>query len=120
MEYLRTSDVARVVGAHPNTVRRYVDRGILPPVERSPSGYRRFTQRHLDCLRLARQVYSRQYPGKTIHQSAMRIVEAAVSGDLGGALEFSYRHLAFVQAERAQADIAAGLLERWAFGAPVD
>jgi hypothetical protein len=36
----------QAVGAHPNTVRRYVDRGIPPPVERSPSGYRRFTQRH--------------------------------------------------------------------------
>ena len=41
MSYLRTSDLARAVDAHPNTVRRYVDRGILPPVERSPSGYRR-------------------------------------------------------------------------------
>lgn len=58
MHYLRTSDLARAVGVHPNTVRRHVDRGLLPPVERSPSGYRRFTPRHLDCLRLAHQIYS--------------------------------------------------------------
>src|SRR5947209_19070476 len=63
MKFLRTSDLAKAVGVHPNTVRRYVDRGLLPPVEHSPSGYRRFTQRHLDCLRLARQVYCNQYPG---------------------------------------------------------
>jgi DNA-binding transcriptional MerR regulator len=57
MKYLRTSDLAKAVGVHPNTVRRYVDRGLLPPVERSPSGYRRFTQRHLiACAWLARSI----------------------------------------------------------------
>lgn len=116
MKYLRTSDLAKAVGVHPNTVRRYVDWGLLPPVEHSPSGYRRFTRRHLDCLRLARQVYCNQYPGKAIHQSGIRIIQATVSGDLGGALELAYSHLALVQSERAQADVAAGLLERWAFG----
>jgi DNA-binding transcriptional MerR regulator len=120
MKYLRTSDLAKAVGVHPNTVRRYVDWGLLPPVERSPTGYRRFTQRHLDCLRLAHQIYFNQYPGKTIHQSGVRILLAAVSDDLGGALELAYSHLALVQSERVQADTAAGLLERWAFGAPAD
>ena len=118
MKYLRTSDLARAVGAHPNTVRRYVDKGWLPPVERSPSGYRRFTQRHLDCMRLARLVASPPYPGTTLLQSGMHILPAAVGGDLAGAMERAHRHLALVQAERAQADLAADLLERWAFGAP--
>jgi DNA-binding transcriptional MerR regulator len=120
MNYLRTSELAKAVGVHPNTVRRYVERGLLPPVEHSPSGYRRFTQRHLDCLRLACLVYRSQFPGKAIFQSGMRIVQAAVIGDLGGALERAYNHLALVQAERAQADVAADMLERWAFGAPAD
>lgn len=118
MSYLRTSDLARAVGAHPNTVRRYVDRGILPPVERSPSGYRRFTQRHLDCMRVARQVYCNQYLGAAIFQSGVRIIQATVSGDLRSALELAHNHLALVRSERAQADAAAAQLERWAFGPP--
>ena len=120
MNYLSTSQLAKSVGIHPNTVRRYVDRGILPPVQRSPSGYRRFTERHLDCLRLARQVFCNVYPGKAIYHSGIRIIEVTASGDLGGALELAYRHLALVHSERAQADVAAGLLERWALGAPAD
>lgn len=120
MNYLHTSDLAKAAGVHPNTVRRYVDRGLLPPVERSSSGYRRFTQRHLDCLRLACLVYRSQFPGRAIFQSGMRIVQAAVGGDLDDALERAYGHLALVQAERAQADVAADLLERWAFGTPAD
>src|SRR5438309_4984032 len=120
MNYLRTSDLAQAVGVHPNTVRRYVDRGILPPVEHSPSGYRRFKECHLDCLRLARQVYCNQYPGKAIYQSGVRILQATVRGDLGGALSLAYSHLALVQSERRQADLAADLLERWAFGPLAD
>jgi DNA-binding transcriptional MerR regulator len=120
MTYLRTSDLAKAVGIHPNTVRRYVDRGLLPPVEHSPSGYRRFTQRHLDCLRLARQVYGAPYAGKAIFLSGNQILQATVSGDLSGALALAHHHLQLVQAERAQADMAADLLERWAFGPPAD
>ncbi|HEY7356589.1 MAG TPA: MerR family transcriptional regulator [Ktedonobacterales bacterium] len=120
MTYLRTSDLAKAVGIHPNTVRRYVDRGLLPPVEYSPAGYRRFTPRHLDCLRLARQVYSVPYAGKAIFLSGNHILHAVVNGDLGDALALAHRHLQLVQAERAQADMAADLLERWAFGAPTN
>jgi DNA-binding transcriptional MerR regulator len=118
MTYLRTSDIARAVGAHPNTVRRYVDRGILPPVERSPSGYRHFTQRHLDCMRVARQVYCNQYLGTAIFQSGVRIVQATASDDLRGALDLAHSHLALVRSERAQADAAVAQLERWVFGSP--
>jgi DNA-binding transcriptional MerR regulator len=120
MKYLRTSDLAKAVNVHPNTVRRYADWGFLSPVERSPAGYRRFTQRHLDCLRLASLVYYNNYSGKSIRQSGMRILQAAVGGDLGGALEIAYHHLALVQSERAQAEAAATLLERWASGALAD
>jgi DNA-binding transcriptional MerR regulator len=65
-------------------------------------------------------VYNGQYPGRAIYRSAARIVQMAAGGDLGGALELAYSHLALVKSERDQADVAARLLERWAFGAPVD
>jgi DNA-binding transcriptional MerR regulator len=120
MRYLRTSDLARAVGVHPNTVRRYVDRGLLPPITRSPAGYRCFTPRHLECLRLACQVYRAPFPGMALHQSGKRIVEAAVGGDLKGARELASQLLNLVRAEQAQAELAADLLERWAFGPPAE
>jgi DNA-binding transcriptional MerR regulator len=118
--FLSTSDLARAVGVHANTVRRYVEWGLLPPVERSPAGYRRFTQRHLDCLRVARMIFDGAYPGKAIRASAGKMIECMVAGDLGGALETAYRHQAFVQAEQAQANAALALLERWAQGNSAD
>jgi DNA-binding transcriptional MerR regulator len=115
--FLRTSDLSRAVGFSPNTVRRYVDRGLLPPVDRTPKGYRRFTERHLDCLRVARAFYSNAYPGRAIRASGTRVVKAAVAGDWARALHLANEHLAHVRAERVRANEAAALLERWASGA---
>jgi DNA-binding transcriptional MerR regulator len=116
----RTSDLARAVGIHPNTVRRYEEWGLIPPVERTPGGYRRFEQKHLDCLRLARLIYGDTYPGRSIRHSGRGIIHFAAAEDWGGALEKAYDHLALIQAEQAQADAAAALLERWAQGASVE
>jgi DNA-binding transcriptional MerR regulator len=113
-KHLRTSDLARAVGIHPNTVRLYVDWGLIPPVERSPSGYRLFTERHLDCLRLARLIYASTYPGRDLRTSSDEIIQCAVLGDWQGALEKALEHLTSVRAELRSANKAANLLEHWA------
>jgi DNA-binding transcriptional MerR regulator len=118
--YLYTSQVAQAVGVHPNTVRLYEEWGFIPPVARSDSGYRLFTQAHVDQMRLARTALHGGWPGRNIRRSALDLVRTAAAGDLGGALEQAYHHLALVQAERAQAEAAAGLLERWAQGIAAD
>ena len=120
MKYLRTSDIAKVVGVHPNTVRLYEEWGFLPPIPRSAGGYRQFIQAHLDQMRLARMALHGGWPGKKIRRSAAALVRQAASGDLGGALEQAYHHLALVQAEQARAEAAVELLERWAQGAATD
>jgi DNA-binding transcriptional MerR regulator len=114
IKFLRTSDLAHAVGVHPNTVRLYVDWGLIPPVERSPSGYRRFTQHHLDCLRLARMIYETEYPGRALRASSNEIIQHAVTDDWTGALENAHEHLALVKAELKAADQAASVLENWA------
>jgi DNA-binding transcriptional MerR regulator len=111
---LRTSDLARAVGIHPNTVRLYVEWGLLPPVERNESGYRLFTQKHLDCLRLARMIYSSEYPGRDLRASSNEIIQRAVVDDWTGALEKAREHLSAVKAELKSANQAADLLEHWA------
>jgi DNA-binding transcriptional MerR regulator len=114
VKYFRTSELAHAVGIHPNTVRRYEDWGLIPPVERSSTGYRLFTQRHLDCLRLARLIYAAEYPGQHLRASGNEIIQRAVEGDWRGALDKAYSHLNVVQAELDQANAAAALLENWA------
>jgi DNA-binding transcriptional MerR regulator len=69
-------------------------------------------------MRLAWLVYGGPYPGKAIRQSGMHIVRTVAEGDVQGALALARSHLALVHAEQAQADLAAALLEQWAFGPP--
>lgn len=118
--HLSTAKIARAVGCHPNTVRLYEQWGFLPPVRRSPAGYRLYEQEHLDQMRLARTALNGPWPGRNIRRSIIHLVRFAAQGDLGGALELAYHHLALVQAELAQAEVAARLLERWAQGVPTD
>jgi DNA-binding transcriptional MerR regulator len=115
-----TLQVARAAGVHPNTVRQYEVWGFLPPIPRAPNGYRLYTEFHIDQMRFARTALHGGWPGRNIRESALTLVRRSASGDLGGALEMAYRHLALVQAERAQAEGAANLLERWAQGAAID
>lgn len=117
MKYLRTTDLARAVGVHPNTVRRYVDWHLIPPVERTTTGYRLFTSKHLDCLRVARLIYASVYPGRGLRLSGGKVITCAVHDDWVGALAYANIHLHKVHAEQAQAETAAALLENWATGA---
>ena len=56
-KYLRTSDVARAAGVHPNTVRLYERAGLFASHPRTPSGYRMYSELNVDkcawrvCLR---------------------------------------------------------------------
>jgi DNA-binding transcriptional MerR regulator len=118
--YLRTSDIAKAVGVHPNTVRLYEEWGFLPRIPRSASGYRLFTKAHLNQMRLAWTVLHTPWPGPEIRRSGLKLVRQAAAGDLGGALEQAHHHRALVQAERAQAETAAEFLDRWADGIAAD
>jgi DNA-binding transcriptional MerR regulator len=112
--FLSTKKVAEAAGVHPNTVRKYEEWGFLPPVQRTASGYRLFTEEHVEQLRLARLTLHGQWPGATIRHVALELVQISASGDLPAALKKAQSHLLLVQAERARADIAAEILQKWA------
>ncbi len=117
---LSTAKIARLTGVHPNTVRLYEAIGWISPAPRSPSGYRLFKEAHIDQMRLARTALAGAWPGRNIRRSLLRLVGLTAREDYGAALEQAYHNLAVVHSERAQAEAAARLLERWAQGAPVD
>lgn len=115
---MTTATVAKQVGVHPNTIRMYETCGFLPIIPRAKNGYRQFSQRHLDQVRLIRLALSSPYPGGA--EPVLALVKAAAANRLGDALEYAYRYLVQVRAEYAQADAAVLLLERWARGVPTD
>lgn len=77
---LRPVDLARPHGLSSQAVRNYEDQGILPPAERTPSGYRAYTAAH----RLALDAFLALVPGCG-HARAGSILRAVHRGDLDGA-----------------------------------
>ena len=112
--FFKTSDIAKMVGVHSNTVRLYEARGFLSPVPRSKTGYRLFTPLHLEQMRLAHLALKWPYHGS--QQVVVDLVKCAADGDLGMAMELAYEHLAQVRMERTRAEAAVEFLERWARG----
>jgi len=53
-KYLRTIDLAHEGHISVQQVRNYEASGFIPPVERSPSGYRLYTELHLAAIKTAR------------------------------------------------------------------
>jgi DNA-binding transcriptional MerR regulator len=119
-EYLLTSEIANAVGVHPNTVRLYEEWNLIQPVPRTSSGYRMFSESHLDQMKLARMAMNFTWMGGEIRKTAYEMVYCGAEGDLGGALEIAYHLRVQIQAELAQAEAAADFLENWAQGSAVD
>lgn len=117
--HLRTTDIAKALGVHVNTIRLYEALGFLPPVPRGENGYRQYTALHMEQARLTYLAvhwpYLPQDKGLLVD-----LVKSAASGDLGMAMESAYQYLAHLRVERTYAESALEFLERWASGHLLD
>lgn len=111
---LRTGELARAAGVHPNTVRLYEKWGFIAEAEREENGYRGFAEADLEQLRFARLALHGLWPGRRIRQSALELVKVAAQGRLEEALGLAQAHARLVREEKARAEEAAAYLELWA------
>ncbi|MDG4535855.1 MerR family transcriptional regulator [Streptomyces sp. AV19] len=94
---MRVGELARSAGISVQQVRNYVETGLLPPVERTPAGYRVFTRAHADALVTARALAAGH--GWPVARTVMRAVHA---GELEAALAAIDAGHAELTRERAQ------------------
>jgi DNA-binding transcriptional MerR regulator len=116
--FLRTSEIARELGVHVNTVRLYEAGGLLPDIPRGRNGYRQYTAMHMEQARLVHLTLRWPYLGDKAQ--LIDLVRSAARGDLGMAMELAYKYLALVRVERTFAEAAIEFLERWAAGHLID
>jgi DNA-binding transcriptional MerR regulator len=114
MKYFKTSEVSKIFAIHPNTVRLYEAWGLLPAVPRSPSGYRLFTQDHVDQIRLIRYVLKCTMFGRGIKKTAYQIIHLAAAGNFAEALECAHNLGNMLETECLQAEKAERFLESYA------
>ena len=97
--YLRTIDLAQAGHISVQQVRNYEASGFIPPAERSPGGYRLYTQQHLVALNTARSLV-----GGYGWQRTPAIMQALHRGELSAALALIDTRHAALASKRLQVE----------------
>lgn len=101
-----TSDVAKLIGIHPNTVRLYENLGLITRPERKTNGYRVFTDYHLIQFRIARLAFQVEVLQNGLRKQAAAIVKSCASGDMDKALYLTDLYLRQISEEKLNGETA--------------
>lgn len=112
MNIYRTSEIARMIGIHPNTVRLYEELGHIPKPERKSNGYRVFTDFHIEQLKLARMALKVEVLQNGLRKNAIGIIKASAAGDFDRAIFLTDCYLQQIQQEQNNAEEAIVISEQ--------
>lgn len=112
MNTYRTSEIAEIIGVHPNTVRLYEEVGLIPKPGRLPNGYRVFTELHIEQFRLARLAFQIEVLQNGLRKKIVQMVKVSATGDYEKALELTREYLLQIRQEIANAEEATQIAEQ--------
>ena len=112
MNIYSTTEVARNVGIHPNTVRMYEEWGLIPQAERKSNGYRVFTDFHIEQLRLARLAFQIEYLQNGLRKKVVDTVKLSANRDFDKALLFAKDYQSQIQREQINAEEAISIAKQ--------
>ncbi|MBU9743883.1 MerR family transcriptional regulator [Lachnospiraceae bacterium ASD3451] len=118
MNTYRTSQVAAIVGVHPNTVRLYEKLDLIPKPERRPNGYRIYTDFHIEQFKLVRLAFQVEVLQNGLRKKIVRMVKASASGNFDHALALTQEYLTQLGQERQNAEEAVEIAKRILAGQP--
>lgn len=81
MKTYKTSEIAKIVGIHPNTVRLYEEIGFITKVNRLENGYRVFTDLHIKQFMIARRALSIEVLQNGLRKRAIEIITTSAKMD---------------------------------------
>ena len=112
MNTYTTSDVAKVIGIHPNTVRMYEEWGLIPLAERKSNGYRIFTDFYIEQLRLARIAFQIEVLQNGLRKKVVEIIKLSANRDFDKALMFAEEYRSQIQREQRNAEESIGIAKQ--------
>ena len=112
-ERLRPVDLARAAGVSTQQIRNYEEAGLLPPVPRTPSGYRTLGPRHLGAVLTYRALAAGYGP-----ETARGVMHAVHADDLPAALALIDAGHAALHEQRRSLHATSEALEALARQAP--
>lgn len=110
--FYTTSDVANIIGIHPNTVRLYEELKLITKPERKPNGYRIFTRLHIDQFKIARLAFQVEVLQNGLRKQAIEIIKTCAKCDFDTALKLTSCYLEQVIEEKQNAEKAILIVEQ--------
>ena len=107
-----TSDVEKIIGIHPNTVRLYEEWGFISKVERKENGYRIFTDLHIDQFKLARNIFKIEIIQNGLRKQAIEIAKTSAKCDFYKAIDITNEYILKIINERKNAEEAIEMVKR--------
>lgn len=112
MKTYKTSEVAKIMGVHVNTVRMYEKLALIPQAQRKANGYRVFTELHVDQFRLARKAFQIELLQNGLRKKIISAVKSSARGDYDLALCLTNEYIAGVRAEQKNAAEAVKIVKQ--------
>ena len=112
MNTYTTTEVAKIIGIHSNTVRMYEEWGLIPLAERKPNGYRVFTDYHIEQLKLARIAFQIEVLQNGLRKKVAEIIKLSANRDFDKALMFAEEYRSQIQQEQKNAEEAIGIAKQ--------
>lgn len=106
MKTYRTSEVAKIIGVHPNTVRLYETCKLIPAPMRDKNAYRIFTSFHIEQFQLARKVLEVEVLQNGLRKKAVEIIKLSASGAFDTAIALTESYLDQIREEQMNAEAA--------------
>jgi DNA-binding transcriptional MerR regulator len=103
MKIYKTSDIARIIAVHPNTVRLYEKFGLIPRAERKANGYRVFTDFHLEQFKLARTAFEVEILQNGLRKKAIDIIKLSAKKKFDEAICLAENYLQQIKKEQKDA-----------------
>lgn len=106
-----TSQVAKKVHVHPNTVRKYEDLGFISKPIRKENGYRVFTDLHLEQFKVARTAFQIEVLQNGLRKKAVSIVKLSALCEFDKAIGLTENYIFSIETEIENANEAVKMVK---------
>ncbi|MDF2986448.1 MAG: transcriptional regulator, MerR family [Eubacterium sp.] len=109
MNTYKTTEVAKIIGIHSNTVRLYEELGLISKPWRKSNGYRIFTDIHIEQFKLARLALRTVLTQNGLRKKAMAIIKLSAAGLYEKAISLTQNYIAQIASEQKNAEEAINI-----------
>lgn len=106
-----TSQIAQIVGLHPNTVRKYEEWGLIQKPERKQNGYRVYTPLHVKQFELVKKAFEIAVLQAGLRDQIIQVVKLSAKYRFDDAILLAGEYIEIARREIMNAREAAALCE---------